>query len=176
MMTTISGASRFSAGMALVLLVILIVPVMAAETTAVQRTIAPASPQPAETMNITITVPPGFFGGIVETLPDGFSFEGTSHPPDGVKQSGRTVIFAVTGEKSVSYAIRAPASGCGVISGKWENVGTGGKGEIPQEVIAVAGSDPSQCRTVPHTPGFSWWIALAAFGFIGMVVQRQVNR
>lgn len=163
-----------AAGIALILLAALIIPVNAAGM-APQRTIAPAQPQPGGIANITITLPSGYFGGIIETLPEGFTFEGTSHPQDGVTQSGRMVIFAVTGEDSVSYAIRAPASGCGVIAGKWEDLGTGVKGEIPVEIITVAGSDSSHCSTVPHTPGFSWLVALAAVGLACCIILREVR-
>lgn len=162
---------------AILTVVFLLIPCTAiAADTSFQRTLDPVSPQPGQTVNVSISLPPSFFGGVVETIPEGFTYEGSSHMAGGTRQSGQTVIFAVTGEDSVTYTIRAPASGCGIIRGKWDDVGTGTKGQIPADVIAVAGSDPSKCSTVPHSPGFSWSGTLVAAVVICMVVHRQVNQ
>jgi len=156
-------------------LVLMICPVTAAQSDIV-RHIDDSSRLPGSMVNITLDIPPSFFGGIIEKLPDGFTFEASSHPRDGIRQNGQTVIFALTGEKTVQYTVRVPASGCGVIRGTWENVGTKTSGEIPATAIAVNGTDPSHCSTAPHTPGFSGMAALAACALIGCVFLWQVRR
>ena len=156
-------------------LLLLSTPVIA-EDSGIVRSTDPAVPQPGEVVNITLTVPPAFFGGIIEKLPDGFTFEGSSPPKEGIRNSGQTIIFALTGENTVQYTIRAPTSGCGEIQGRWENVGTKATGTIPATVIAVKGTDPSRCSTAPHTPGFSGPAALAACALIGLAVFRKVDR
>jgi hypothetical protein len=153
----------------------LLVPGAIAADSSIQRAYDPALPQPGQTVDVTITLPPSFFGGIVETIPGGFTYEGCSHAPDGTRQSGQNVIFAVTGEESVTYTIRAPAEGCGVFRGTWENVGTKTSGEIPAEVITVAGSDSSKCSTAQHSPGFSSLEALSALALIGLGAMWKVR-
>lgn len=156
-------------------LLVLCSSVMAADT-GIVRSIDPELAGPGGMVNITLTLPPSFFGGISEQLPEGYTFKGTSHPKDGVKQTGQSIVFAVTGEETVRYTVIAPQSGCGVIRGKWENVGTKVTGTIPATVIAVKGTDPSRCSTAPHTPGFSGPAALAACTLIGLAVFWKVDR
>ncbi len=140
--------------LALIGLLLLCNPAIAAET-AISRSFAPDTPQPGELVSVTVTLPPSFFGGIIEQLPGGFAFVETGHPKAGVQQNGQTIIFAVTGEEAVCYTIRAPSTGCGVIQGKWEDLKEKSSGESPSTVIAVAGTDPSTCAIPPHTPGFT---------------------
>jgi hypothetical protein len=154
---------------------LLCTPVMAADA-GIVRSVEPALSETGGMVNITVTLPPSFFGAIREQLPEGYTYAGTSHPGDGVRQSGQSLIFAVTGEDTVRYSITAPQSGCGVIRGTWENVGTKTRGEIPATVLAVTGSDPSHCSTAPHTPGFSGPATLAACALIGIAVFRKVNQ
>jgi len=148
-------------GMAICCILLLFTPVIAADP-GIERTLTPVSPNPGELVNVTILVPPAFFGGIIEQLPDGFTFGSTSHPQAGVQQSGNTIIFAVTGENIIRYTIRAPVSGCGEITGRWENVGTKATGTVPSTVISVAGTDPSRCSPSQHSPGFDMITALGA--------------
>ncbi|MDO8873955.1 MAG: hypothetical protein Q7V05_14685 [Methanoregula sp.] len=145
----------------LVCIALLCCPVNAADQP-ITRTISPQSPGAGEVVTVTLDVPPSFFGGIIEQLPEGFTFESTSHPHDGVQRNGQKVIFALTGENTVQYTIRAPSSGCGVIQGRWENVGIKAIGTIPATVIAVAGTDPSGCSVPRQSPGFGVMTALGA--------------
>jgi len=155
--------------MAICCIFLLFSPVNAADPTII-RTALPATPQAGESVNVTLTIPPGFFGGIIEQIPEGFTFVGTTHPHDGVRQSGQTVIFALTGENTVQYTIQAPASGCGVIEGEWENVGLETNGTIQATVIAVNGTDPSHCTASQHSPGFGMVTALVACMVSGLIL------
>lgn len=172
-MRLIHALLRYSAILG-ILFLLLSGPAIAADII-IPRSFDPASPQPGQSVNVTITLPPSFFGGIVEIIPDGFTYEGTSHAADGTRQSGQNVIFAVTGEGRITYSIRAPAEGCGVFRGTWENAGTKTRGDIPAEVIAVAGSDPSHCSAAQPSPGFSSLAALGAFALIGLGATGKVR-
>ena len=132
-------------------------PVFAADDAdeAFRRTISPEFPFPGDSVNVTVSLPADFFGGVIEELPEGFIFTGTSHPEDGVKQVDHMIMFAITGEEEIMYTVRMPASGCGIIAGDWEDIRTGISGDIPETVLAPAGTDPASCRECVHqSPGF----------------------
>lgn len=150
-------------------------PVIAADSVMI-RTIAPASPHPGESVSVTLSLPPAFFGGVIEQLPEGFTFMSTSHPNEGVRQKGQTIIFSLTGQNTVQYTIRAPSSGCGLIQGRWENVGTKATGTIPTTVITVAGTDLSRCNAQPHTPGFGIMTALVACTVVALILKRKLEK
>jgi hypothetical protein len=129
----------------------------------IMRTISPEFPVPGEQVDITISLPPGFFGGVIEELPDGFIFMGTSHPEEGTKQIGRTIIFAVTGEEEITYTVQMPLTGCGIITGEWEDIGTGISGDLPETVLAPEGTDPASYRkSVQQSPGFGITVLIYA--------------
>ncbi|MEN6609791.1 MAG: hypothetical protein ABFC24_03035 [Methanoregulaceae archaeon] len=146
-----------------------------ATDTGIVRSYSPQTPQPGELITVTLTLPPSFYGGIVEILPGEFAFANSSNTSDGARQSGQNVIFAVTGEEKITYTIIAPAEGCGVIRGTWENIETRKSGEIASTVIAVEGSDPSQCNTSRQSPGFSALAVLGACTLIGVIVFRKAR-
>jgi len=129
-------------------------PACAAATTEVTRTVTPVSPGAGEAVNVTVIVPPGFIGGIIEELPEGFTYDVATLPKDAVQQNGSTLIIALTGEDRVTYTLHAPASGCGVLTGHWENVKEKTSGTIPETVIAVEGTDSAQCHVPSKAPGF----------------------
>lgn len=147
--------------LALVGLLLFSTPATAGESP-VTRSFYPDSPEPGGLVTVTLSLPPAFFGGIVERLPAGFSFVETSHPMDGVVRNGQTVIFAITGEDVVQYSMRVPSSGCGAIQGTWEDLGGKNGGEIPPTGIAVAGTDPSSCARPPHASGLNVLFIAAA--------------
>lgn len=130
---------------------------------AFRRTISPELPVPGEPVNITVSLPTDFFGGVIEELPDDFIFTGTTHPEDGVKQVDHMIIFAITGEEEIMYTVQMPPVGCGIINGDWENVRTGISGDIPETVLAPAGTDPASCREyVRQSPGFGIRVLMCA--------------
>lgn len=144
------------------------VPALAAETE-ITRVIASPSPDPGADMEVVLNTAGLRFGGVVEKLPKGFDFVGTGHPPEQVSVSGNNVVFAVMGEPEIRYTVRAPASGGGTVSGSWEDLETGAKGEIAATQVAVAGSAPPQ-----ESPGFKPTFSLAALLLIGlMMLQRR---
>ena len=101
-------------------LLLMVVPVAACGTP-VTRSLSTAEPGTGEVFTVSLAVEGMTLGGVVETLPDGYTFAGTDHPDDRVLVRGQRVAFAVTNETSITYSVQAPASGSGDIIGAWED-------------------------------------------------------
>ncbi|WP_220680659.1 PGF-pre-PGF domain-containing protein [Methanofollis formosanus] len=79
-------------------------------------------------------------GGIVETIPSGWTFTGTDHPEDRSKISGSNIVFSVINDAEIVYHVRiGPRSG--VITGEWDDVLNCTNGTVPETSIMIAGSD-----------------------------------
>jgi PGF-pre-PGF domain-containing protein len=146
---------------ATILLLGTVTAVQGTEVTEVKR-YAPAGPPPGEEFKVTlrITGELPLVAGIVETIPDEFSFVRTTHPAGNYSVSGQKVAFAVINVTEIEYWVMAPSSGEGTFSGTWidmlsENegsiadtivmVGGGGSGAIEEEVTPT----PTQTLAVP---------------------------
>jgi len=95
-------------------------------------------------------------GGIVETIPDGFTYVSTTHPADETQVSGQYVIFSVIGETEITYRVKAPAQGSGTFTGVWDDVTTRTNGTIPVTLVGVVsggggGSSGSSAVTTTTT-------------------------
>lgn len=132
----------------------------------IARSVSPGSPAAGSIVTVTMVLPPSFFGGIIETLPDGFTYIDTTHPEDATRKEGQIVIFAITGEDEITYTVKMPDNGCGYLNGKWENVGTGEKGTIPATLLSTPGADTSSCTGTQQSPGFGLFCALCALSAI----------
>ncbi len=93
-------------------------PVMAEEIS-VTRSFSTISPSPNSEFDVMLAISDLNIGGIVETLPDGFSYVSTTHPSDQVSVSGQKIAFAVINETEITYKVKAPSSGEGTFTGKW---------------------------------------------------------
>lgn len=83
-------------------------------------------------------------GGIVETLPPGFTYAGTSLPEGRAESSGQHVIFSVIRDEEITYRVRAPSTGDGAITGVWDDALNQVNGTIDATPVAVrytGGSD-----------------------------------
>ncbi|MBN1432705.1 MAG: hypothetical protein JW931_08015 [Methanomicrobiaceae archaeon] len=142
---------------------------VAASGDQVTRSVTPELPGPGEVVDVVITLPDGFFGAVVEELPEGFQYAGSQHPSGGIKFSEQTLVFAVTGEKEIKYSIRIPGEGCGWLKGTWENLGDSSEGDITAVLISTPGADPESCGSSNKSPGFGALIAISGC-FAGMLV------
>ncbi len=79
------------------------------------------------------------YGGIVETLPSEFTFISTTHPAEQYRVQGQNIAFSLINDTKIEYTIKVPDSGCGQISGIWEDFATGNAGQIAPVMIAVNG-------------------------------------
>jgi PGF-pre-PGF domain-containing protein len=79
-------------------------------------------------------------GGIVETIPQGWSFAGTDYPDDQYLVDGENITFSVLRDSEIVYCVNAGQKG-GTFSGIWEDVLNRTKGTIPDTLVYVGGSD-----------------------------------
>ncbi len=107
----------------------------------IERIIHPADADGAITVEVPL--PPGMIGGITEELPAGYTFLGSTHPPDQIRADGSTIHFAIIGEESITYRIRG--EGEPEIKGSILDLGAGtqsgiGTQQSPEPVAAMLGS------------------------------------
>ncbi|MCK4734472.1 MAG: PGF-pre-PGF domain-containing protein [Methanophagales archaeon] len=120
---------------------------------------APAGPGAGEefVVKLTISGELPLVVGIVETIPEGFSFVSATHPMDQYSVSGQKIAFAAINVTSIKYTVMAPSLGKGTFTGKWIDmlsekegsiedtlieVGGGGAGAIEEEVTATTTPTP----------------------------------
>ena len=86
------------------------VPVDATSHSAVRSFSAPWIP-PSGRLEVTIAVSDyGPFGQVVETLPSGFSYEGSDLSDAAVAAEGQTVAFTLLGDERFTYTVAAPSA------------------------------------------------------------------
>lgn len=96
-------------------------PIVAGEAEVV-RSLSTTSPSPGDEFTVTLSISGIQIGGIVETIPDEFTFVSTTHPSDQVKVSGQRIAFAVIDETTeIEYKVVTPSSDIGAFSGFWED-------------------------------------------------------
>ena len=121
-------------------LLLMVIPAMASGSP-VTRSLSTAEPGAGEVFTVSLSIEEMTLGGVVETLPDGYTFAGTDLPDDHVLVRGQQVAFAVMNETTITYSVRAPASGSGDITGQWEDFIAESHGQVPASHIAVDGID-----------------------------------
>jgi len=159
----------------------IVVPVMGAgaEVEVEVTRFSPTAPAPDAEFDVTLRISGELplVAGIVETIPEGFVFKGTTHPSDQYKVSGRKVAFAVINETEIKYTVKAPSSGKGTFKGefvdllvlspeleegkeRWETiadtmviVGGGETKSTPRSAVTPAAAAPATTPTPnPTTP------------------------
>ena len=112
------------------------------------RSFSPPSAALGGEVVVTVTASGyGPFGGIMETLPAGFSYVSSSLPDDSVTVNGQEVTFSLFGETDFTYTVAAPsAKGSYSFSGVLTN---SDRAEVPVGgaiTIAVTAGDPLIAR------------------------------
>ena len=112
------------------------------------RSFSPPSAALGGEVVVTITASGyGPFGGIMETLPAGFSYVSSSLPDDSVTVNGQEVTFSLLGETDFTYTVAAPsAEGSYSFSGV---LTSSDRAEVPVGgaiTIAVTTGDPLIAR------------------------------
>lgn len=82
---------------------------------------APSGPAPDAEIEVKLTISgePPLVVGIVETIPEGFTFPSSAVSTIPHKISGQKISFAVIDETVVKYKVIAPSSGDGTFTGEW---------------------------------------------------------
>jgi len=104
------------------------------------REVSTAAPAPGAEVTVTLSLNGSDAGGIVETLPKGFAYVKSSLPTDRVRVEGDRVCFALLGETTVTYVVRAPRTGGGEITGEWWDFGARINGTTPSTRLDVGGA------------------------------------
>ncbi len=79
-------------------------------------------------ITVYLSLPEGMIVGIIEEIPAGFEYLGTTHPDDQTEKQGQRVHFAIIGENTVTYTLRG--EGDPRITGSVLDLTTGDEGEI----------------------------------------------
>ncbi len=147
-----------------------IAPNVTAEAPAATRTLSTANPVPDSTFEVMLDISGFQIGGVVETIPEGFTFSRTTHPSNRTYRSGQKVVFVVINETSLKYDVRAPSEGRGTLMGTWYDALNGTTGDIERTDVSVRiaetptpSSRPAPTPTPapsPSTPGFKAVFAL----------------
>ncbi len=140
----------------------------------VTRIIVPDNPAPGSTFDVTLRITGLQVGGIVERIPDGFTFVSTTHPRNQTSISGQNVIFAVLNETLITYSVRAPAGdGSGIFRGEWYdalNITRGDTESKRVNVVATPSPSPAAGTPVP-APGF-----YLITGIVGLIIAAYYRR
>ncbi|MCK4733694.1 MAG: hypothetical protein KAT65_14670 [Methanophagales archaeon] len=152
-----------------VVLAVIVLSVLAASVVAeekVTRSVSTTNLSPNEDFDVTLAV--GFqIGGIVETIPDGFSFVSTMHPPEQYNVSGQNIRFVVINEPEIKYSVKAPSSGSGTIKGVWADLPNETNGTLVDTNVAVrsaGGGGGSRSAAIPS--GMPWFIIIVVAIFL----------
>jgi hypothetical protein len=146
-----------------------------ATDTAVTRTLSTTSPVQGSTFDVMLNITGLQIGGIVETIPDGFAFVSTAHPPNQTHVSGQKVVFVVLNETSINYEVRAPSEGSGTFNGTWYDALKEEEGNIGSTSVFVRGfaetPSPSPSPTpIPSPPTSGFEVVFALAGLITVAV------
>lgn len=134
---------------ALLAMLILSPPVLC--DTDVDRAISEVAP---DEFDVTLSMNNITICGIVETLPDGVTYLGTTHPADQIRVSGDEIAFAVTDETSVTYQVQSSGQPDD-ITGIWIDLLGDESGMVGGGEIEMPANKPAQTTPTKHdTPGF----------------------
>jgi len=102
-------------------------------------------------IEVTLSISGMKAGGIVETIPQGWSVVSSDHPADRTRISGQSIIFSVIDETEIIYLVRAGSNG-GSIAGQWDDALNCTGGVIPATSISVSGGEGGDTdSTTPAT-------------------------
>ena len=115
------------------------------------RSLSPTTVDPGGEVTVTIAANYGSFGQVVETLPDGFSYNSSSVEPDTVRAAvdGQEVTFTLLGDTTFTYEVTASSVGgphtfMGVLS---DDEGT--SHTIRDSMVRVDAPVPTATRSMP---------------------------
>ncbi len=109
-----------------------------AEEGSVTRSFSTENPAPNEEFDVTLTISGLRAAGIVESIPEGFTYVETEYPGDGrVDVSGQDLVFSVLDDGKIVYRVKAPASGNGTFEGRWNDILNRKEGAILASGVSV---------------------------------------
>ncbi|HID20255.1 MAG TPA: hypothetical protein EYP28_04890 [Methanophagales archaeon] len=114
---------------------------------------APADPVQGAEFNVKLAISGErpLVVGIVETIPEGFDFVSTTHPPEQYDVSGQKIVFAVINETEIVYRVKASSSAVGTFTGTWIDMLSQKEGAI-RDITDVVGADSAIEEEPTPTP------------------------
>ncbi|WP_298668026.1 hypothetical protein [uncultured Methanofollis sp.] len=146
----------------LMLLLCVVVAVVVVPVQAVPERQVTTAPLPGEEFVVTLDPDGITVGGIVETIPPGFTFVSTTHPPGRVSIKGQQVSFVVLNDTAIRYLVRAPDSGGGTFTGVWEDFLNQERGVIAETPVVLGAGPGVDAGTPAATRRLPGWTALSA--------------
>lgn len=125
----------FTAGTACLLILLIVVQGSAAGI--LERSVIPAGDS---TYTIILRIPENTVAGITETISGGMNYGEISLPAEQYRIEGTTLSLAVIGEREVSYLITGKPGMTAEITGTFQDMNTGEKGNLPGARISSSGS------------------------------------
>jgi hypothetical protein len=115
---------------------------------------APVTPASDEEFEVTLRISGEFplVVGIVETIPDGFSFPPSDVSTTPYNISGQKIAFAAINETEIKYTVRAPSSDKGTFTGIWIDILSDKEGSIAETTITVGEGAGAIEEEVTPTP------------------------
>lgn len=123
-----------------------------AEEVKIIRTLSTTEPAENSEFSVTLNVSGTNVAGIVESIPEGFSYIGTSHPETQTSQSKQKIFFSVIGETEITYRVKAPLSGGGSFTGTWYDPLDKTEGVIANTDVIVKSNYSSKSEAQPQEP------------------------
>ena len=116
------------------------------------RSFSTSAVEPGGRLEVSIVVEGyGAIGQVVETLPDGFTYQGSDMPRHAVSIEGRTVAFTLFQSSSFTYVVSAPAGeGSYAFSGTIKDQSRQER-PVTGEVTVRVGTPPTPGPTVAPT-------------------------
>lgn len=133
----------------------------------VERTLSTPAPADGSVVDVTLSIEEIAAGGVIEHLPPGFVYAGSSLPADRVAANENRVCFALLNETSVTYQIVAPEKGSGEITGEWYDFINQINGNIQASRIGVDGAGVAETTS---SPGPAPALVIAALA--GLIIAR----
>ena len=135
-------------------------------------------------VKLTISAELPLVAGIIDTIPEGFSFVSTTHPPDNYSVSGQEVAFAAINVTEIKYTVKAPSSREGTFTGEWVDMLSEKEGAIADTTVIVGDGDStlkeeeevmatSTPTPTPEVPGFEFVLAMVVLPMVYTVVFRN---
>lgn len=121
-----------------------------AEEVRIIRTLSTTEPAANSEFAVTLNISGTDVAGIVENIPEGFSYIGTSHPETQTSQSKQKIVFSVIGETEITYRIKAPLSGSGTFAGTWYDPLNKTEGIIANTDVTVKSNSSSKSEAQPQ--------------------------
>ncbi|MEA3325384.1 MAG: hypothetical protein U9Q37_09705 [Euryarchaeota archaeon] len=136
----------------------------------VDRAVSEVAP---DEFDVTLTTNNITICGIVETLPDGVTYLGTTHPEGQVRVSGDEIAFAVTNETSVTYQVRSSGQPDD-ITGIWVDLLSNESGMVGGGEIGTSAHKPTQTSSPSSEHGTSGFVAVSLI--LAVLVVYMVGR